>query len=428
MRLLSVPAAFNVDVDPLRARKLRLRAEAPINTALHDALGTVDQSTATGRSVRRLGRRASGTPCRSPCRTSDTAWREAGGAKANEEAALFLPRTAGVHATPRRASASSADRGARRSGPALGSDRELRAAARRSRGGVRRRTRTRKPRSSTSDCLAATSPYRHRHRTTCRLSTTSFVGRRRLLTELTAGLVRTRLLTLTGVGGVGKSRLALELARLSRRRPPTSQTGSGSSNWLESKMRRSFHSTVASALRVILPGGPDPNDDARRTTRIADAAADHRQLRTPSSNACSALIQQVLTRCPRHQYRHHQPRTPRTSWRAGLPRALARAAALTFLESGCRQVFRLEAVQLFVERAWLTAPTFKLDANTAGTPSPRSVIGLRRHNRSLLSLPPLALAHFTVNELADRLGDALSLLGQRQRGRFDRQQNARSNP
>ena len=43
---------------------------------------------------------------------------------------------------------------------------------------------------------------------------TSFVGRRRLLTELTAGLGRTRLLTLTGVGGVGKSRLALELARL----------------------------------------------------------------------------------------------------------------------------------------------------------------------------------------------------------------------
>ena len=45
-------------------------------------------------------------------------------------------------------------------------------------------------------------------------STTSFVGRRRLLAELSASLARTRLLTLTGVGGVGKSRLALELARL----------------------------------------------------------------------------------------------------------------------------------------------------------------------------------------------------------------------
>jgi DNA-binding SARP family transcriptional activator len=44
-------------------------------------------------------------------------------------------------------------------------------------------------------------------------STTSFVGRSRLLSELSAYVERTRLLSLTGVGGVGKTRLALELAR-----------------------------------------------------------------------------------------------------------------------------------------------------------------------------------------------------------------------
>ena len=36
-------------------------------------------------------------------------------------------------------------------------------------------------------------------------STTSFVGRRRLLAELSARLARTRLLTLTGMGGVGRA-------------------------------------------------------------------------------------------------------------------------------------------------------------------------------------------------------------------------------
>jgi predicted ATPase len=41
----------------------------------------------------------------------------------------------------------------------------------------------------------------------------SFVGRQRELTELEALLDRTRLLTLCGTGGVGKTRLALELAR-----------------------------------------------------------------------------------------------------------------------------------------------------------------------------------------------------------------------
>jgi predicted ATPase len=62
----------------------------------------------------------------------------------------------------------------------------------------------------------------------------------------------------------------------------------------------------------------------------------------------------------------------------------------------------------------------KLDANTAG---PIAQICHRLDGIPLaLELAAARLAHFTVNELADRLGDALSLLGQRQRGRFDRQQ------
>jgi predicted ATPase len=44
-------------------------------------------------------------------------------------------------------------------------------------------------------------------------ATTSFVGRKRELAELGSLLAGTRLLTLTGAGGAGKSRLALELAR-----------------------------------------------------------------------------------------------------------------------------------------------------------------------------------------------------------------------
>ena len=44
-------------------------------------------------------------------------------------------------------------------------------------------------------------------------ATSSFVGRERELAELTAVVGRTRLLTLAGIGGVGKTRLALELAR-----------------------------------------------------------------------------------------------------------------------------------------------------------------------------------------------------------------------
>ena len=49
-------------------------------------------------------------------------------------------------------------------------------------------------------------------------ATTSFVGRERELAELRSLLAGTRLLTLTGTGGAGKTRLALELARDGRGR------------------------------------------------------------------------------------------------------------------------------------------------------------------------------------------------------------------
>src|SRR3989440_6246814 len=49
---------------------------------------------------------------------------------------------------------------------------------------------------------------------------TSFVGRRRLLTEVKAAFANTRLLTLVGPGGVGKTRLALRAASDLRRSVP----------------------------------------------------------------------------------------------------------------------------------------------------------------------------------------------------------------
>ena len=50
-------------------------------------------------------------------------------------------------------------------------------------------------------------------RATLPLPLTSFIGRQREMLELRGLLGRTRLMTLTGVGGVGKTRLVIELAR-----------------------------------------------------------------------------------------------------------------------------------------------------------------------------------------------------------------------
>ena len=77
-------------------------------------------------------------------------------------------------------------------------------------------------------------------------------------------------------------------------------------------------------------------------------------------------------------------------------------------------------MQLFVERAWLTAPAFRLNTRQHG---PVAEICHRLDGIPLaLELAAARLAHFTVYELAEGLGDALTLLGQRRRGRLDRQQ------
>jgi predicted ATPase/DNA-binding SARP family transcriptional activator len=247
--------------------------------------------------------------------------------------------------------------------------------------------------------------------------TTSFVGRRRLLTELSAGLGRTRLLTLSGVGGVGKSRLALELAR-----EAAASSDFPHGVWLVElagiQDSEVVASTVASALRLSLPGAPDP------TVALAEQLSTRTLLLIMDNcehllDACGALVHEVLARCPAINI-VTTSREP-----LALPGELVyRVPSLELPQIGTdvdlRELFRLEAVQLFVERAWLSAPSFKLNTKTAG---PVAEICRRLDGIPLgLELAAARLAHFTVNELADRLGDALTLLGQRARGRTDRQQ------
>jgi predicted ATPase/DNA-binding SARP family transcriptional activator len=247
-------------------------------------------------------------------------------------------------------------------------------------------------------------------------STTSFVGRRRLLTELSASLGRTRLLTLAGVGGVGKSRLALELGRLASADPDF-----GDGVWLVElagvQDPEVVASTVASALRITLRSGSPP------TTALAEQLASRALLLIMDNcehllDACSALVQEVLASC-------HDINIVTTSREPlALPGELIYRVPSLDLPSGTevdiRELSRLEAVQLFVERAWLTVPSFKLNTNTV---SPVAKICHRLDGIPLaLELAAARLAHFTVNELADGLSDALTLLGQRGRGRLDRQQ------
>ena len=109
-------------------------------------------------------------------------------------------------------------------------------------------------------------------------------------------------------------------------------------------------------------------------------------------DACRDLVREVLTRCPEINV-VTTSREP-----LAIPGELVyRVPSLELPQLGpdldLRELFRLEAVQLFMERAWLTVPSFKLNTKTAGP-----VVELcRRLDGILLALELAAarLAHFT---------------------------------
>lgn len=248
-------------------------------------------------------------------------------------------------------------------------------------------------------------------------SSTSFVGRRRLLDELSRSLERTRLLSLTGVGGVGKSRLAVELARLvaGRRELPDGV-------WLVElagiQDPELVPSTCAAALRLTLRSGGSSAD------ALAEQLAGRALLLVIDNcehllGVVASLVAVLLARCPGVVILATS-REP-----LAIPGELVyRVPSLELPPDDAavqvREFNRLEAVQLFVERAWAAAPAFRLNAQTAAAVAQ---ICCRLDGIPLaLELAAARLAHFTVDDLADGLGDALSLLRRPGHGGLDRQQ------
>jgi predicted ATPase len=231
----------------------------------------------------------------------------------------------------------------------------------------------------------------------------SFIGRGRELEELTSLLRRTRLLTLAGTGGAGKTRLALELAR-------------------------SVQSSYASGAALVeLAAVTDPR-------LIPDAIADALDLRAlPAQDLVEALIEflwprallLVLDNCE-----HVLAATAR------LADTLLRAAPQLTIVATSREPFRLpgevvfrvpslaipnpeqqlpahrlleyEAVSLFVARAAAAAPGFSLDEDNAADVMR---ICLRLDGLPLaLELAAGRIGALSVSAIAERLDDRFRLL------------------
>jgi predicted ATPase len=235
------------------------------------------------------------------------------------------------------------------------------------------------------------------------VETSTFVGRGHELGELASLLTHTRLLTLTGAGGVGKTRLALELGRRRQDRYPDG------------------------ALLVEL----DSLDDGGLVTGAVAEALDLRALRGEAViDALHAELEPlelllVLDNC---EHLIGAAAALVDSLLRAAPRLTVLATSREPLRVPAEVVFRVpslgipdpdraqepeallgyEAVRLFVERAGAVAPSFALDGETA--PAVARICHRLDGLPLALELAAARVDALTPDALADRLDDRFRLL------------------
>nr|WP_296773434.1 LuxR C-terminal-related transcriptional regulator [Rhodococcus sp. (in: high G+C Gram-positive bacteria)] len=232
---------------------------------------------------------------------------------------------------------------------------------------------------------------------------TSFVGRRREAMEVSRLLSMARLVTLTGPGGVGKTRLAFRVA-VDRARDFRDGVWCVALAPLEDESV--LAQTVASALGLQERGGAWP------VSVLAKYLKDKELLLVLDNcehlkDSCAVLIDALLREAP-------ELRVLATSRQAvGLTgEHVLLVPPLSMPESktavGLDSILHYEAVSLFIERARAVRPTFELtDDNVA------AVAALCRRLDGIPLAIELAAARMralSVNDLLERLEDRFELL------------------
>jgi non-specific serine/threonine protein kinase len=249
---------------------------------------------------------------------------------------------------------------------------------------------------------------------------TSFVGREPELTELAAVLREGRLVTIAGASGLGKTRLALELARQTRPEHPdgtwfASLSGVSDPAQVPREvatalgLREQYGASAAEAL----PG----HVGARQVLLVLDNC-EH------LLDACARLIEAMLRDCSRMRVlaTGHEPlRVPgERVWRIsplGLPGTDNGWASF-------EKVAEAEAIRLFRARAGLVQPQFALTPANAET-----VVGICRRLDGIPLAIELAAARtemMSVDDILARLEDRFRLLTGGSRTALPRHQTLRA--
>ncbi len=232
------------------------------------------------------------------------------------------------------------------------------------------------------------------------VQSTSFVGRDLEVAELTAAVRVRRLVTLTGAGGVGKTRLAVQVAG---QLVPEFADGV----WLVELAPVSDPGAVADAVASVL--GVAPQAGLSVTASVAQALAGRRLLVVLDN--CEHVLDAVAEFVDTVLARTSSVKVLATS-REGLRVGAEQLWPVPSLDGGDAGS---AAVELFVDRARAVTPGFALrnDADTA------AVVEICRRLDGLPLAIELAAARMVSmhpTEVRDRLGDRFRLLATGRRG------------
>jgi non-specific serine/threonine protein kinase len=243
---------------------------------------------------------------------------------------------------------------------------------------------------------------------------TSFIGHDDDLEEYAALLEQTRLLTLTGIGGCGKTRLAVELAKRVLQSFPDGV-------WYVDLASLMDAERVALTVATML-GIREENDRSIVETLCGRLAGQCALLVLDNCEhlaaACAALVQQLTAGAPRVRVL--------AGSREGLGIPGERAITVRSLsfpppaKRDLRAVEEYEAVQLFADRAQLAVPKFSLTHDTAD-----AVAEICRRLDGIPLAIELAAARvkiLSVEEIRTRLDDRFRLLTGGSRTAMGRQQ------
>jgi predicted ATPase/class 3 adenylate cyclase len=248
---------------------------------------------------------------------------------------------------------------------------------------------------------------------------TSFVGRERVLAEAKKALAATRLLTLTGVGGLGKTRLSLQIAADVIDDYPDGV-------WLVELAAVADPQIVPQAVASVLGVKEEP---ARSVLDALVAHAKDRRLLILLDNcehvvdACARLAERLLagTTALEIVASSREPLRIAGETVYALPPLTLPAAAASV---GVDTVLQSEAARLFVERAQSVKPAFAVTAQDA----PALADICRRLDGIPLAIELAAARTGTLplQAIAARLTDRFALLTRGSRTALPRQQTLRA--